>query len=594
MDDDLKLRIAASIDRPLDRELAATVEKDPQAKAWAEGLKKMDAALRRWPPPVRSAAQWEDFAARLEQRLGETPSVGDDSFDPTAPPVLEGADGDVPQREQNSMADPDQNDDDDDLAGLAALTRSSHAPTSLAPPAPVKAAAPVKAGPALHDDAMDESSGIVDMKQLAEIALKQSVPPNASTLAPTKADTTGSSDAAVMAGEKPTARAALAAVPAGSNAAEAKKSAAPIDAQPRAAEPSRRGANIMLWLGPVITAAAVGGFFYFKNASERPADTASRSEATTESQSQAAAPSVAQLPATPAGTAPAEPQPPPAAAVAAVAPTPAPAPVLAQAEPVREAPGPEGAIGGAAQPAQPTAHSTAVAASDTGSSARGNEPAHHGAAHSATAVAAVSPSDERAPSAVAPPPAARPAARASGEGTAAPPPPAAPAVVAAPAPAPARVAAAPATTTASTGSGGHPRTMDDLMAAAVGPRTTATPSAAAAASNLAPGGGAAAAAPAASTELPDRPNRAQITSTMTPLTPAVRACTQGQTGVATVAMLIRNDGTVQTANVSGPFNPDANNCIAGVVRRAHFQPFTRPTVPIVYPFSIQPPRPGAQ
>jgi hypothetical protein len=106
--------------------------------------------------------------------------------------------------------------------------------------------------------------------------------------------------------------------------------------------------------------------------------------------------------------------------------------------------------------------------------------------------------------------------------------------------------------------------------------------------------GAAPAAPAQSqtAELPDRPSRAQVTQTLSPLQSAVRACTQGQTGIATVAMVISSDGTVQSASVSGPFDGSVNNCIAGVVRRAHFPPFRRPSVPIVYPFSIQPPRPG--
>jgi hypothetical protein len=75
---------------------------------------------------------------------------------------------------------------------------------------------------------------------------------------------------------------------------------------------------------------------------------------------------------------------------------------------------------------------------------------------------------------------------------------------------------------------------------------------------------------------------------MSRLSAAVRACTQGQTGTATVAMMVRANGTVMSASVSGPFSGDATSCIRGVAMGAQFPPFTRPQVPIVYPFSIQP------
>lgn len=95
---------------------------------------------------------------------------------------------------------------------------------------------------------------------------------------------------------------------------------------------------------------------------------------------------------------------------------------------------------------------------------------------------------------------------------------------------------------------------------------------------------------AESEDLPERPSRSQITATMAPLAPAVRACAQGQTGTATVALVINGDGSVANASVTGPFNPTVNNCIVGVVRRARFPRFRRPSIPLVYPFSIQPPQ----
>lgn len=586
MDEKSKRRIAASLDQPLDEkrdaDLVKALENDAQAKAWAEGLKSIDKAMRRWPAPARSAAQWEDFAARLEARLGDAPwesttRGGSDRFDPLAAPVLEGDDGDSQSVEQKPMSSPDQN-DDDDMEALAALTRSSTAPTSLVPPKNVS----IRPGPSLHDDAMDDSSGIVDMKQLAEIALRQSAPPPASALAPTKADSEGRADAAVMAGEKPTTKSAAAAVPAANASAESKAvravPAVPVDAKP--AEPAKKGgAGWVMWLTPVIAAAAAGGFFFFKNSNEH----AATNTASNEAPSAEVAPQQS-APATPAATAPAEPVAPPAPPVVAA---PAAAPTLAMND--QAAAPTEAARGGA--PTTPPVPGQAIAAGGEGrvehraaeSEGGAAAPRAHAAATQQVAAA------DRAESAPTTTTTATARTRTASTGTtvAAAEPAAQPAAAA---PAPAR--SAPAASTGAAAPGGA-RSMDELMAAAVGPHgsSTGSGSAASAAGNIGAGGGAA--APSNSGALPERPSRAQVTATLTPFSSAVRACTQGQTGVATVAMVISHDGAVQSASVSGPFSGDANSCITGVVRRAHFPEFTRPSVPIVYPFSIQPPRPGA-
>jgi hypothetical protein len=85
---------------------------------------------------------------------------------------------------------------------------------------------------------------------------------------------------------------------------------------------------------------------------------------------------------------------------------------------------------------------------------------------------------------------------------------------------------------------------------------------------------------------PERLSQPQVRAVMSPLQPAMRACTQGATGTATVAMVISHDGTVQNASVGGPFTPDVNACIQGVARRAHFPEFTRPTQSVVVPVAI--------
>ena len=584
VDDEVKRKIAASLDGPLDprrdRDAIRALENDAQAQAWVAGLKTVEAALNRWPAPTRSESQWEDFAARLERCLDEEPE--ERSFDPFAAPVLGDDDGEAQNAEQTSMSQsPNNDDDDDDLGALAALTRSSSSPTtSMAPP-------PIKAGPSLHDDAMDESSGIVDMKQLAELALKQSVPPAASSLSPNTADTKTGADAAVMAGEKPTLRAVEAPTP-GTKAAKSAttattaKATTPIDA--RAAAPAaKKGPGVVVWLAPLIAAAAAGGFLFLKSEQrEAPMESATRSEPPTESQQ--SGPSVPIAPAVPAVAPP--PAPPAteqpvavAAPAAALIPSPAqevlpeaarptvevpalPPPVVAQNDQAHA----RETVGSAAANTAPAGHTGVVATAEETTTGHASDRHAHG--HPALAMNEPAPRERPGDGEPAPTPAAT---------TAAPAPPAP--VAAAATPHPAAPAHAPATA-------GQPRSMDDLMAAAVtGSHPTGGTGAPASGS-----AGAGAAAPSA--ELPERPTRAQITSTMTPLTPAVRACTQGQTGMATVAMVIRNDGTVQTATVSGPFSSDANNCIAGVVRRAHFTSFTRPSVPIMYPFSIQPGHPG--
>ncbi|MBK8693375.1 MAG: hypothetical protein IPN17_14060 [Deltaproteobacteria bacterium] len=75
-----------------------------------------------------------------------------------------------------------------------------------------------------------------------------------------------------------------------------------------------------------------------------------------------------------------------------------------------------------------------------------------------------------------------------------------------------------------------------------------------------------------------------------PLNGAVRSCAQGQTGTAPVSIVIGNDGAVRTATVSGQFaGTPVGDCIAGVVRRAHFPAFRAATQNLMFPYVITPP-----
>jgi hypothetical protein len=94
---------------------------------------------------------------------------------------------------------------------------------------------------------------------------------------------------------------------------------------------------------------------------------------------------------------------------------------------------------------------------------------------------------------------------------------------------------------------------------------------------------------AAVAALPLAPNRDDVIKAMTVLVPAIRGCAQGQSGLATAALVVRNDGRVESVSVSGqPFEGAASGrCMEGVVRRARFPHFQQPSFRVQFPFSIQ-------
>lgn len=69
--------------------------------------------------------------------------------------------------------------------------------------------------------------------------------------------------------------------------------------------------------------------------------------------------------------------------------------------------------------------------------------------------------------------------------------------------------------------------------------------------------------------------------------PAVRACANGQTGLANVQIIFASSGRVTTANVAPPFaGTPAGSCIARAVRAATVPAFTRATFQVNYPFAL--------
>lgn len=549
MDDALKLKIAASLDLPTDAaadpDVARALDDDPDARAFARDLHTLDHALRAWPATKRSDAEWERFAARLDAKLEEAAKerakvrkgkkVSNPEPDPAAVPVFEDGSTQAPESKL-VMSEPQEN--DADLENLAALTRTSTVPSGVSV---------TSVRPSLTDAVDDTSSGIVDIKKLAEMARAEAEKP----VEKVEAKPAPKPEAEA---EKPAAKPASSSK--NNDVMVTSKAASPVALD----EPAPRKGGSTLW-GAVGGMALMAGAFALytnmqhPNASEPSNAATSSAESTTTTATPAPSPSAPAMPEaqSPAAqpTAPQQPQTESAQiaqnAAPPAEPTPTAAPVTAPPAALAAAPPPA-----APQPAaeeRAAVARRAVAAPATAAT-RGAAPAGAAARDSA---------EHEAPS-PAPAPAREPRA-------------AAPTPAPAAAPAPARPAAAAAPTPPSTGGA---RSVDDLMARVAGA-----------------GAAPAAAAPAADTaaELPERPTRSQITSVLSGLNGAVRSCTNGQTGTAPVSLVIQNDGTVSQANVSGQFGGSAaGECISGVVRRAHFPRFRAQQVSLTYPFVILPPR----
>lgn len=513
MDDALREKILASLDHAPDSAsdpaVARALEQDPEARGYAAGLYRIDAALRSWPLAVRSEAAWAESEARVlaviaaAAKVRGAGRVPPGETDDLAPPTF---DDDSTSMMETRPAMSEPNEHDPDLENLAALTR-----TSLAPGAVPSVRAP--SSPSIADATDDTSSGIVDIKQLSALArdAAASAPPPAKAAEP------------VVEAAKPAA--AEAAKPKADARPAAKKDDVMVTAKPAAVvapEPPRRAGGGPLWaIGGM---AVMAGAFLIYNASR---DSSPTSPSAVESNAPVGAVPEAVPQAAPTPTAepaPAAPMP-EAAPVAVVAPAVVPPPPVA-------APAPEPAAEAAPQPVARSASR---------------------APHAAAAARTIAPTAPAAPvvAAPAPTPAARPAA--------------------APAPTP---AAAPRGGPAPAPAAGRATSVDDLLNRAA---PTAAPASAAP-------------APAAAADLPERLGRAQITGVLSPLNGAVRSCAQGQTGTAPVSIVIGNDGAVRTATVSGQFaGTPVGECIAGVVRRAHFPAFRAATQNLMFPYVITPP-----
>jgi len=90
--------------------------------------------------------------------------------------------------------------------------------------------------------------------------------------------------------------------------------------------------------------------------------------------------------------------------------------------------------------------------------------------------------------------------------------------------------------------------------------------------------------------LPESPSRSVVTRVLGGLMGRMRRCAGDQVGMANARIRISNDGTVASVSIAGsPFGgTPQGSCMEGVVRRAHFPRFRRPTIDLTFPFSIRP------
>lgn len=91
-----------------------------------------------------------------------------------------------------------------------------------------------------------------------------------------------------------------------------------------------------------------------------------------------------------------------------------------------------------------------------------------------------------------------------------------------------------------------------------------------------------------SANLPSSPSKSQVVSAMNSVAGKVKACGQGQSGVAMVSVSVSGStGRVKGATVSGSFQgTPVGSCVARAVRSAKFPKFKQSTFTVKYPFRI--------
>jgi hypothetical protein len=91
---------------------------------------------------------------------------------------------------------------------------------------------------------------------------------------------------------------------------------------------------------------------------------------------------------------------------------------------------------------------------------------------------------------------------------------------------------------------------------------------------------------ASSANLPEKPSREDVLAAMKGVTEAVKACGNGQSGVAFANVTVAGKtGRVTNADVTG-MTGDVGSCIARAVRKASFPKFKANNFEVKFPFRL--------
>lgn len=151
--EDTRRRVSAAMDMPggieapVHAKLREELARDPESKAWAEDVGKLDALLRSWPEDTRSDDAWEGLAARIDQRLHEALPGG---LDFTTPPFFDDEDARMgrPDASSGRIGTAAARQDIEAKRAEFSLSQLSHldAPKSAAPPPTPPPPTPPRAG----------------------------------------------------------------------------------------------------------------------------------------------------------------------------------------------------------------------------------------------------------------------------------------------------------------------------------------------------------------------------------------------------------------------------------------------------------------
>jgi hypothetical protein len=87
--------------------------------------------------------------------------------------------------------------------------------------------------------------------------------------------------------------------------------------------------------------------------------------------------------------------------------------------------------------------------------------------------------------------------------------------------------------------------------------------------------------------LPDEPSRQDVIAGLNQLRGELSECSKGRSGTAEIDLTIASSGSVTYALIAGDYaGTPQGSCIARTIRGAHFEPFTKPRVRVLYRMAL--------